>query len=130
MLCNNFWSNPRFGLWKKRRGNKLNARTVLEAWKKTMIEKSDYLSQYLAEDFTIEFLGKDGVTQSLAEHLEWCLSEDSPVVDDIKIIAEKNGVCVGTHTAKFPDEDGSDVMFFGKLIDGKAIEWKVLRSVY
>lgn len=112
------------------KGDKLNARTILEAWKKTMIEKSDCLSQYLVEDFTIEFLGKDGATQSLAEHLEWCLSKDSPVVDDMKIIAEKNSVCVGTRAAKFPDEDGSVDTVFGKLIDGKATEWKVLRSIY
>ena len=25
----------------------------------------------------------------------------------------------------FLDEDGSDVMFFAKLIEGKAIKWKI-----
>ena len=48
----------------------MDAKTILEAWQKTMIEKSDCLSQYLAERFTIQFLGKDGVTQSRSEHLE------------------------------------------------------------
>jgi|TARA_B110000305_G_C18973298_1_gene418161 hypothetical protein len=74
------------------------------------------------KDFTIQFLGKDGVTQSRSEHLEWCVSEERAVLGDINILSENNGICVGTHTAKFPDENGSDVMFFGKISERKATE--------
>ena len=74
------------------------------------------------KDFTIQFLGKDGVIQSRSEHLEWCVSEERAVLGDINILSENNGICVGTHTAKFPDENGSDVMFFDKIFKGKATE--------
>ena len=109
----------------------MNALSILGAWKETMLSKTkNPLDKMLDEKFTIEFLGKDGNVQNKADHLDWCTSNDSPLVENFNVIFEENGICVGTHTAKFPDEDGSDVMFYGKYENNKVLHWRVLRSVY
>ena len=100
----------------------MDAKTILEAWQKTMIEKSDCLSQYLAERFHDSIFGKRwGNSISFRASGMVCFRR-TPVLGDINILSENNGICVGTHTAKFPDENGSDVMFFGKISERKATE--------
>ena len=108
----------------------MDAKKILSIWGKTFSEKVDYLSEHLADDLVIEFLGKDSSFQAKDEHIAWCISDERPTIGDFKVIFEKNGVAVGTHTALNPQGEGRDVMFYGKFEKEKVTEWKVLVSVH
>jgi len=108
----------------------MDAKTILSIWEKTFSEKVDYLSEHLADDLVIEFMGKDSSSQTKDEHIAWSISDESPTIGDFKVIFEENGVAVGTHTAFNPQGEGRDVMYYGKFENNKVIEWKVLVSVH
>ena len=107
----------------------MDAKTILSIWEKTFSEKVDYLSEHLADDLVIEFMGKDSSSQTKDEHIAWSISDESPTIGDFKVIFEENGVAVGTHTAVNPQGEGRDVMYYGKFENNKVTEWKVLVSV-
>tara|TARA_B100000282_G_C31297402_1_gene293900 strand:+ start:86 stop:454 length:369 start_codon:yes stop_codon:yes gene_type:complete len=108
----------------------MDAKTILSMWEKTFSEKVDYLSEHLADDLVIEFMGKDSSSQTKEEHIAWCVSDESPRIGGFKVIFEENGVAVGTHTAFNPQGEGRDVMYYGKFENNKVTEWKVLVSVH
>ena len=108
----------------------MDAKTILTIWEKTFSEKVDYLSEHLADDLVIEFMGKDSSSQTKDEHIAWSISDESPTIGDFKVIFEENGVAVGTHTAVNPRGEGRDIMYYGKFENNKVTEWKVLVSVH
>ena len=108
----------------------MDAKTILSMWEKTFSEKVDYLSEHLADDLIIEFMGKDSSCQTKEEHIACCVSDESPRIGGFKVIFEENGVAVGTHTAFNPQGEGRDVMYYGKFENNKVTEWKVLVSVH
>ena len=107
----------------------MDAKTILSIWEKTFSEKVDYLSEHLADDLVIEFMGKNSSSQTKDEHIAWSISDESPTIGDFKVIFEENGVAVGTHTAVNPQGEGRDIMYYGKFENNKVTEWKVLVSV-
>ena len=58
-------------------------------WEKTFSEKVDYLSEHLADDLVIEFMGKDSSSQTKEEHIAWCVSDESPRIGGFKVIFEE-----------------------------------------
>ena len=108
----------------------MDAKTILSFWEKTLSEKVDYLSEHLADELVIDFLGNDSSSQTKDEHIAWCVSHDSPTIGNVEVIFEANGIAVGTHTAVTPEGEGRDIMFYGKFENQKVIEWKVLVSVH
>ena len=108
----------------------MDAKTILSIWEKTFSEKVDYLSEHLADDLVIEFMGKNSSSQTKEEHIAWSISDESPTIGDFKVIFEENGVAVGTHTVVNPQGEGRDVMYYGKFENNKVTEWKVLVSVH
>ena len=107
----------------------MDAKTILSLWEKTLSEKVDYLSEHLADELVIDFLGNDSSSQTKDEHIAWCVSDESPTIGNVEVIFEENGISVGTHTAVTPEGEGRDIMFYGKFKNQKVIEWKVLVSV-
>ena len=55
----------------------MDAKTILSIWEKTFSEKVDYLSEHLADDLVIEFMGKDSSSQTKEEHIAWCVSDEN-----------------------------------------------------
>ena len=108
----------------------MDAKTILSMWEKTFSEKVDYLSEHLADDLVIEFMGKDSSSQTKEDHIAWCVSDESATIGNVNVIFEENGIAVGTHTAVTPEGEGRDIMFYGTFKNQKVIEWKVLVSVH
>ena len=77
----------------------MDAKMILSIWEKTFTGKVDYLSEHLADDLVIQFMGKDSSSQTKDEHIAWSISDESPTIGYFKVIFEKKGVAVGTHTA-------------------------------
>ena len=67
----------------------MDAKTILSIWEKTLSEKVDYLSEHLADDLVIEFMGKDSSSQSKEEHITWCVSDENPTIGNFKVILKK-----------------------------------------
>ena len=55
----------------------MDAKTILSFWEKTLSEKVDYLSEHLADELVIDFLGNDSSSQTKDEHIAWCVSDES-----------------------------------------------------
>ena len=108
----------------------MDAKTILSFWEKTLNEKVDYLSEHLADELVIDFLGNDSSSQTKDEHIAWCVSDESATIRNVNVIFEGNGIAVGTHTAVNAEGEGRDIMFYGKFKNQKVIEWKVLVSVH
>ena len=108
----------------------MDAKTILSLWEKTLSEKVDYLSEHLADELVIDFLGNDSSSQTKDEHIAWCVSDESATIGNVNVIFEGNGIAVGTHTAVNAEGEGRDIMFYGKFKNQKLIEWKVLVSAH
>ena len=108
----------------------MDAKTILSFWEKTLSEKVDYLSEHLADELVIDFLGNDSSSQTKDEHIAWCVSDESATIGNVNVIFEGNGIAVGTHTAVNAEGEGRDIMFYGKFKNEKVIEWKVLVSLH
>lgn len=67
----------------------MDAKTILSMWEKTFSEKVDYLSEHLADDLVIEFMGKDSSSQTKEEHIAWCVSDESPRIGGFKVILKR-----------------------------------------
>jgi hypothetical protein len=93
----------------------MDAKTILTLWEKTLSEKVDYLSEHLADELVIDFLGNDSSSQTKDEHIAWCVSDESPTIGNVEVIFEENGISVGTDTAVNPEGEGRDIMFYGKF---------------
>ena len=59
----------------------MNAIDVLNCWDETLrTNNRNALGQHLAPDFAFQMLGQNAMEQTSDEHLDWCTSDESPLI--------------------------------------------------
>ena len=101
----------------------IQAKTVLEAWDKTL-ETMDFkhLAQYLSDDF--QFEDTTGELDNLENTKSWCVAGGLRI-NNFKTIRENENYVVATHDVIQEGTPKSNVLVYAEQNNGKFTYWKI-----
>jgi len=104
----------------------LQAKTVLEAWDKTL-ETMDFshLAQYLSNDF--QYADTTGDMHNSEDTKSWCVAGGSRI-NNFKTIRENENYIVATHDVVQEGKSKSNVLDNAEQNNGKFTYWKIQRA--
>ena len=104
----------------------IQAKTVLEAWHKTL-ETMDFthLAQYLSDDF--QFEDTTGELDNLENTKSWCVAGGLRI-NNFKTIRETKNYIVATHDVIHEGKPNSSVLVYAEQTNGKFTYWKIQRA--